>query len=101
MAAGLRVDPRVAAPVPLTPPDGVVLAPGQQTLVTLPPVAGALGYQLEFVGAEFNFGVSSTTPEIQVPGMGDGKWRVWAVLPDGLRSAPSEWRSIAYRQQSA
>jgi len=103
MAAGLRVDPRVAIPLPLTPPDGAVFAPGQQTLATLAPVPGALGYQLEFVAADesFNFGVTSTTPEIQLPGMGNGKWRVWAVLPDGVRSAASEWRSIAYRQQSA
>jgi photosystem II stability/assembly factor-like uncharacterized protein len=102
IASGLRVDPRVAAPVPLTPPDGVVLDnPGQQTLVTLPPVPGALGYQLEFIAAEgFNFGTSSITPEIQLPGVGNGKWRVWAVFPDGLRSAASEWRRIGYRQQS-
>jgi hypothetical protein len=97
MAAGLRVDPRVAAPVPLTPPDGMVLVPGKQTLVMLMPVPGALGYQLEFLGAEgSSFGTSSTTPELQLPDMGNGKWRVWAVLPDGLRSAASEWRSIAY-----
>jgi len=102
MAAGLRVDPRVAAPVPLTPPDGIILAPGKQTLVTLPPLPGALGYQLEFLGAEgSNFGTSSTAPEIQLPELGNGKWRIWAVLPDGLRSAASEWRSIAYRPQSA
>ena len=102
MAAGLRVDPPVAAPVPLTPPDGAVLAPGQQTLVTLQPVPGALGYQLEFGADEgFNFGASSTTPEIQLPGMGNGKWRIWAVFPNGLRSAASEWRSITYRQPSA
>src|SRR5450755_101241 len=79
-----------------------VLAPGQQTLVTLQPVPGALGYQLEFGADEgFNFGASSTTPEIQLPGMGNGKWRIWAVFPNGLRSAASEWRSITYRQPSA
>jgi len=59
-------------------------------------------YQLEFLGAEgSNFGTSSTAPEIQLPELGNGKWRIWAVLPDGLRSAASEWRSIAYRPQSA
>ncbi|HEV2729460.1 MAG TPA: hypothetical protein VGV15_05465, partial [Terriglobales bacterium] len=100
MAAGLRVDPRVAAPVPLTPPDDMVVdATSRQILVTLPPIPGALGYQLEFVAAAelFRFGLSSTTPEIQLPAMGSGKWRVWAVLPDGLRSAASEWRSITDR----
>src|SRR5260370_41861325 len=85
MAAGLRVDPRVAAPVPLAPPESVVVdTPGQQTLVTLQPVPGALGYQLEFVADEgFNSGTSSATPEIQLPDMGNGKWRVWAALPHG------------------
>jgi len=45
-------------------------------------------------------GASSTTPDIEfeAPGMGSGKWRVWAILPDGLRSAASQWRSIKYLQ---
>ncbi len=99
MAVGLRVDPRIAAPVPLTPPDGMVVdTTSPQTPVTLPPCPGALGYQLEFVAADGSHsGITSTTPEIQLPRMGNGKWRVWAVLPDGLRSAASEWYSITYR----
>jgi len=99
MAIGLRLDLRVAAPVPLTPSDAFVVdTTSPQTLVTLPPVPDALGYQLEFVAADgSHYGFTSITPRIQLPRMGNGKWRVWAVLPDGLRSAASEWRSITYR----
>jgi photosystem II stability/assembly factor-like uncharacterized protein len=102
MAAGLRVDPAVAAPVPLTPADGAVidLFP-RKTLVTVQPVPGAMGYQVEFAaeGAP-SLGASSTTPEIEfeAAGMGSGKWRVWAILPDGLRTVPSAWHAIRYLQ---
>lgn len=99
IVAGLRVDLRKPRPIPLTPPDGMVVDTASvQTLVTLPPVPGALGYQLEFVAADGSSSVfTSPTPEIKLSRMGNGKWRVWAVLPDGLRSAASQWRSITYR----
>ena len=99
IAVGLRVDLRVPPPIPLMPPDGkVVDRKSEQTLVKLSPVTGAIGYQLEFAGADgSNIGYTSTTPEIQLPRMGDGRWRVWALLPGGLRSAASKWRSITYR----
>jgi photosystem II stability/assembly factor-like uncharacterized protein len=99
MAAGLRVDPRVAAPVPLTPADGasIDLFP-RKTLVTVQPVPGALGYQVEFVSEGSSMGASSIHPaiEFEAAGMGKYTWRVWAILPDGLRSAASAWRSISY-----
>jgi photosystem II stability/assembly factor-like uncharacterized protein len=100
IAVGLRVDPRVSAPIPLTPPDGMVVdRSSEQTLVTLPPVPGAVGYQLEFVAADGSNsgGLTSTTTEIQLPRMGNGEWRVWVLFPDGLRSAASKWRTIKYR----
>ena len=100
IAAGLRVDPSVAAPAPLTPADGAVIDVfPRKTPVTVQPVPGALGYQVEFApkGAP-SFGASSTTPEMEfeAPGVGSGEWRVWAILPDGLRSAASAWRGITY-----
>jgi hypothetical protein len=100
MAAGLRVDPRAAAPVLVAPADGAVIGTfPRKTLVTVQPVEGALGYQLEFATeGNISMGVSSTTPEIEfeAPGMGSGKWRVWAIFPEGLRSAASAWRSVTY-----
>ena len=98
-AVGLRVDPLVSPPIPLMPPDGMIMDTySEQTLVTLQPVPGAVGYQLEFVAADgSSTGYTSTTPEIEISRMGDGKWRVWAILPDGLRSAASQWRSLTYR----
>jgi photosystem II stability/assembly factor-like uncharacterized protein len=102
MAAGLRVDPRVPAPVIITPEDGASIGVfPRKTLAKVQPVPGALGYQLEFLpDGDCSMGASSTTPDIEfeAPGMGSGKWRVWAILPDGLRSAASQWRSINYLQ---
>jgi hypothetical protein len=66
--------------------------------VTVQPVEGAVGYQLEFAtDGCTSMGVSSTNPEIEfeAPGKGGGKWRVWAIFADGLRS---EWRSVKYLQ---
>ncbi len=99
IAVGLRLDPRVAAPALLSPPDGMAVdRSSEQTLVKLTPVADAVGYQLEFAGADgFTSGFTSTTPEIELPRLGNGKWRVWALLPGGLRSAASKWRTITYR----
>ena len=99
IAVGLRVDLRVSAPIPLAPADGMVVdRSSKQTLFKLTPVAGARGYQLEFVGADGSYGAFTlSTPEIQLPKLGNGKWRVWAVLPDGLRSPASKWRTITYR----
>lgn len=99
MASGLRVDPSVTAPLPLTPADGASMDIfPRKTLVTVQPVSGALGYQAEFVNQGESFGASSTTSQIEfeAPGMGTYQWRVWAILPDGLRSAESPWRSITY-----
>jgi hypothetical protein len=99
LAAGLRVDPNAAAPVQLTPPDGAVSGGlSRKTLVTVQPVPGALGYQAEFATGGVSQGASSTTPEIPFEPAGTGvvQWRVWAILPDGLRSAASPWRSVTY-----
>jgi hypothetical protein len=102
IAACLRVHPGVAAPAPITPADAAVINhPLRKTTATVTPVPGALGYQLEFAPVEsFSIGSSSTSPEIefQSPDYRGGKWRVWAILPDGLRSAASPWRSVTYSQ---
>jgi photosystem II stability/assembly factor-like uncharacterized protein len=100
IATGLRVDPSVAAPVVISPADGAVIDdPSLKTVVTVQPVANAMGYQVEFASPGLGSqGESSTTPVIQFlpPDFRGGKWRVWAILPDGLRSAASAWRAISY-----
>ena len=99
LAVGLRVDPGVAAPVQLTPEDGASIGVYPRTTqFTVQPVPGALGYQVEFASKDLSVGASSTTPQIafDAPGVGNYTWRVWAILPDGLRSAASAWRKIAY-----
>src|SRR5581483_11324067 len=97
VAQTLRVNPAVAAPVQLSPDDGVVLnvpAP-RRTVATMTAVPGAIGYQLELLVAGESLAASSTKPQIAFVGLGaqEHKWRVWAVLPDGLRSAASPWRT--------
>jgi photosystem II stability/assembly factor-like uncharacterized protein len=99
LAAGLRVHPGVAAPVQLTPADGASIDVfPRKTVVSVQPVPGALGYQVELAWQGESIAASSTTPEIvfQAPGAGSCTWRVWAILPDGLRSAASAWRKINY-----
>jgi len=98
LASGLRVDPRVAAPVQLTPAKGAVIDPTRKIVVTVRPVPGALGYQVELAAPGFSISASSRTPEIvfQAETNVKSRWRVWAILPDGLRSAASPWRSISY-----
>jgi len=87
--------------VPLTPADGAVFdASARKMVVTLmQPVPGALGYQVQVAIADGTcFGASSTTHEIEFEAlsMGSYTWRVWAIFPDGLRSAASEWRNVTY-----
>jgi photosystem II stability/assembly factor-like uncharacterized protein len=99
LAAGLRVDATVAVPVQLAPEDGATIGVyPRTTLFKVQPVSGALGYQVEFSGQDVSLGASSTTSEIEfdAPGVGDYTWRVWAILPDGLRSVASPWRKISY-----
>ena len=99
LAPGLRVDPSVAAPVPLAPQDGTVITDfPRKTVVTVKPVAGAIGYQVEYAIPAANLAAGSTTPEITFIALGAGKakWRVWAIFPDGLRSVASAWRNISY-----
>jgi photosystem II stability/assembly factor-like uncharacterized protein len=99
LAAGLRVDPTVGVPAQVTPADGATISVfPRTTLFTVQPVSGALGYQIEFAAQDMSVGASSTTAQIEfdAPGMGNYTWRVWAILPDGLRSAASPWRKISY-----
>ena len=99
LAVGFRVDPGVAAPVQVTPEDGASIDTfPRKTLISVQPVSGALGYQMELASQGVSMGASSTTPQIafEAPGVGSYKWRVWAILPDGLRSAASGWRNITY-----
>ena len=101
LAAGLRVDPSIPIPVQLTPANGAVFDVFPRiTQATVKPVYGALGYQVEVFTESLgsSFAASSTTPEITFAfvGKGKGKWRAWAILPDGLRSNASKWRSFTY-----
>jgi hypothetical protein len=86
--------------VVISPADGAVIDdPSLKTVVTVQPVANAMGYQVEFASPGLGSqGESSTTAVIQFlpPDFRGGKWRVWAILPDGLRSAASAWRAISY-----
>ena len=99
LASGLRVDPSSPAPVQLKPKDGASISVfPRNTIFTVRPVRGALGYQIEFAGQDVSLAASSTTPHIQfdAPGVGNYTWRAWAIFPDGLRSAASTWRKITY-----
>src|SRR5262249_27081634 len=101
IAAGLRVDPSISRPLQLAPADGAVIDdPLRRTVVTVKPVPHALGYQVELAAEGSSMGFGSMNPEIAFNGFGRGKarWRVWAILPDGLRSAASPWREINYSQ---
>lgn len=71
IAAGLRVDPAVAAPVPISPDDGAVTdVTPRKTLVKVEPVPGALGYQLEISDQGLTLAASSVTPEITFKALG-------------------------------
>jgi photosystem II stability/assembly factor-like uncharacterized protein len=104
-AMGLRLDPSVSAPIQLTPGDGAAVqaaAHFDSVILTVQEVQGAIGYGAEYSprGAEpFTNGWSSPTAQIRVdsPGRDGGKWRVWAILPGGYRSAVSPWRSFTFR----
>jgi hypothetical protein len=97
LAYGLRLDPRVPAPVQLTPANGEVIS-GWQARVTVAPVPHAIGYVVELTIEYAGQTYSSPTTEIEFlsPRAGKYKWRVWAVLPQGFRSAASYWRSIEF-----
>jgi hypothetical protein len=99
LATGLRVDPTVSAPLQLAPADATTIDdPLRKTVVTVQTIPGALGYEVELAVQDTSVGFSSRTPEIAFQGFSEGatRWRVWAILPDGLRSPASPWRSIAY-----
>lgn len=102
-AAGLREDQRVAPPVIVSPKDGAVFnVYPRKTVVTLRPVRLATGYQVEWVfGAmQSGFTESSATPKVEFEFVGaqPGRFRVWALLPNGMRSRQSEWRDFRYLQ---
>ncbi len=98
-AAGLRVDRSVRHPVQLTPPAmTTVKDPKRRTVVTVRPVPGAMGYQVQLFSRGNSVTFSSRDPEIKfsAPGVGSWEWRVWAIFADGLRSPASPWRPIIY-----
>jgi len=99
VSAGLRVDPSVAAPVVVSPADGAVSA-SFTVIVTVQPVRGAMGYQVEFMDEKMSRAAGSKTTQIQFQPAVTRKprWRVWAILPDGLRSRASAWRTITLPQ---
>jgi photosystem II stability/assembly factor-like uncharacterized protein len=99
---GLRLDPSVPAPVQLTPPNGAVIKdPKRIAVMSVKPVPNAMGYQVELEQTKADgviFLTSSATEKISVTASARGKWqwRVWAILPDGLRSPASRWRRITF-----
>jgi hypothetical protein len=102
VAVGLRVDPTAPVPVQLTPLDGEVVKRTTRfaaTTVTVQPVPGALGYLVEVLPVNsFSVGYSSSTAEIPItaPDALGGKWRVCALMQDGLRSNVSPWRTVSF-----
>jgi photosystem II stability/assembly factor-like uncharacterized protein len=97
----LRVDPTIATPRQLSPPDRAVLASYPRVVeVTAKAVPGAAGYQFEFSSSDGlpNILFGSTDPQciLRFRGGGKkGKWRV-STIKDGLCSRPSAWRSFRF-----
>lgn len=98
-----------SAPVPVSPPDGAVFNHlPRTTQLTWEPVAGAIGYVVEWDYKESG-GWWSESHNSQITklatdtmfsfdfiGAQPGRWRVWAVLSGGGTGAKSEWREFRY-----
>lgn len=92
------------APVLVSPPDGAVFYHSpRQTLLTWAPVPGAAGYAVEYAcmdGTEWrSYPVKLVTDpmfQFEFAGAQPGRWRVWAVSPDGGASTKSAWREFRY-----
>jgi hypothetical protein len=97
-AVGFVVDESVPRPVPIAPEDGAEIDFPRNTHLKWKPVPGALMYSIEVRYGSGSFSMDATGPEhvFQGLGMGDARWRVWAVLPDGRRSRPSQERLVTY-----
>lgn len=102
IAMGLRVDLSLPAPTLLSPAAGAVIPDFKKTIVArVQPVVGAVGYQVELLTNVQSVPCSSKTPEIELVSMvGVRKWRAWAILPNGLRTPASPWRSIVFPESS-
>ena len=112
-AAPVKRDPMppagASAPVPVSPPEGAVFNHlPRTTQLTWEPVAGAIGYVVEWDYKE-SAGWWSETHNSQVAklaadtmfsfdfiGAQPGRWRVWAVLGGGGTGAKSAWREFRY-----
>jgi thiol-disulfide isomerase/thioredoxin len=108
--AGAPVLKKLAIPEPVSPPPGAVFDRfPRETTVTWKPVAGAASYVAEWDyrqpdgwWSELNRG---TLPRIAASGISatfkfvgaqPGRWRVYAVGPNGERSEASAWREFRY-----
>jgi len=100
-AAGLRRDPSLPAPEPVSPGDGEVLSAAPRTVTfSWKPVAGAIGYAVDIsYQGSVAMSLSSRTPEVACEffAAADATWRVWAILPDSRRSPGSAPRSFRHR----
>lgn len=101
IAAGRREDQKVPPPVVLRPKDGAVFEVfPRKTVVTVRPMRHVIGYQVEWLtrGMQSGFSATSPTPEIEFEFLGaqEGRFRVWALLPNGLRSRMSGWRDFKF-----
>jgi photosystem II stability/assembly factor-like uncharacterized protein len=99
IATGLRVNASLSAPVAIAPAGAAVITdPLRSTVVDVEPFPDAIGYQVELAAGSTSMAFGSRTTQIAFNGFrrGNGRWRVWAVLPDGLRSPASGWRKIHY-----
>lgn len=101
---GVRVDSRVAAPVPLTPKDGAEFSVfPRATVVRWKSVPNAVGYAVEVHamhgGSNFSTCIHTTeTTELtfEFAGAQPGRWSVCAILPDSTRSLMSPLRTFRH-----
>jgi hypothetical protein len=99
LAEGLREDPRALAPRLVSPANGAKF--GQYPTLTLvwTSVPGAIAYQVEVrvLPLDYIMWYSMSEPNFDLDFHIQGssaRWRVWAVLPEGLRTPPSSWRNF-------
>ena len=103
------------APIPVSPPPGIVFSHfPRSTDIEWQPVPGAASYSVEIdcmhccvkdkwcadVGKTFRLvpRIAATTYHFEWVGANGGRWRVWAVAPDGRESAKTAWQEFTYTQ---
>src|SRR5258708_874477 len=109
--AGAPISKRLAIPEPVSPPAGAVFDRyPRETKVTWKPVDGAVSYVAEWDNgqsdgtwsSELNKGALARVPASGVSatfnfvGAQPGRWRVYAIGPNGEQSEASAWREFRY-----